>query len=106
MHGSLFLKKKMGRPNFQYIGERFQSLCELADSYGIRLTLENVHWCQYHEVGYAREMCIRDRACIGHAAVFGKPVLSIALLFVEDKRSVDGRRIVLAGCAAARLGLK
>ena len=41
-----------------------------------------------------------------HGAVFGKPVLSIALLFVEDKRSVDGRRIVLAGCAAARLGLK
>ena len=56
MHGALFLKKKAGRPNYQYIGERFQSLCALADSYGIRLTLENVHWCQYHEVGYAKNL--------------------------------------------------
>ncbi len=56
MHGSLFLKKKGFRPNFAYIGERFQKLCELADSYGVRLTLENVHWCQYHEVGYAKNL--------------------------------------------------
>lgn len=53
MHGSLFLKKKAFRPNYEAVGARFQSLCELAESYGVRLTLENVHWCQYHEAGFA-----------------------------------------------------
>ena len=56
MHGTLFLKQKNFRPNYQYVGERFCELCELADSYQVRLTLENVHWCQYHEVGFAKAL--------------------------------------------------
>lgn len=45
-------------------------------------------------------------AHVHYAAIFGKLILLIALLLMEGKGPMDGRRTVLAGCAAACLGLK
>lgn len=35
--------------NYSYVGERLNPLAELAKSYGIKLSYENVHWCWYAE---------------------------------------------------------
>jgi sugar phosphate isomerase/epimerase len=53
MHGIFHLKANSWAPNHERIGERFVALCKLAESFGVRLTLENVHWCMYAQSGLA-----------------------------------------------------
>ncbi len=56
MHG-IFRLKNGGRPmNYEQIGRRFVQLCELAASFGVCLTLENVHWCMYNLSGLAKTL--------------------------------------------------
>lgn len=48
MHGPAHVKHACKlNLNYEYIAERVLPLCELAKSYGIKLTWENVHWCWY-----------------------------------------------------------
>lgn len=50
MHGPAHVKRACKlNLNYEYIAERVLPLCELAKSYGIKLTWENVHWCWYAE---------------------------------------------------------
>lgn len=56
MHGPLRVNGKRTQWDPQETAERFARLCQMADARGVRLTLENVHWCLYHEPDYARRM--------------------------------------------------
>ena len=54
MHGLFHLKQTAMNPNFERWGQRLCELCEIASSFGVRLTLENVHWCMYARSGLAK----------------------------------------------------
>lgn len=56
MHGPLRVNGKRTQWDPQETAERFARLCGMADARGVQLTLENVHWCLYHEPDYARRM--------------------------------------------------
>lgn len=56
MHGPLRVNGKRTQWEPRETAERFAHLCRMADARGVRLTLENVHWCLYHEPDYARRM--------------------------------------------------
>lgn len=56
MHGPLRVNGKRTQWDPRETAERFAHLCQMADARGVRLTLENVHWCLYHEPDYARQM--------------------------------------------------
>ncbi len=53
MHGLFHLKRSAMNPNFERWGQRLSELCRIASSFGVRLTLENVHWCMYARNGLA-----------------------------------------------------
>ena len=48
MHGPAHVKRACNlNLNYKYIAERVLPLCDMAKSYDIKLTWENVHWCWY-----------------------------------------------------------
>ncbi len=48
MHGPAHVKRACNlNLNYEYIAEKVLPLCDMAESYGIKLTWENVHWCWY-----------------------------------------------------------
>lgn len=53
MHGTLNLKRNAGPPNYERTCEYLLPLVGLAAERGVRIALENVHWCMYHFPGYA-----------------------------------------------------
>ncbi len=53
MHGVFHLKRNVWQPSYERWGERLAQLCEMAASFGVKLTLENVHWCMYARSGLA-----------------------------------------------------
>lgn len=53
-HGPVYLKiaRKLNL-NMEFVGERLTHLANLAQSYGVALCYENVHWCWYNSPGFA-----------------------------------------------------
>ena len=48
MHGPAHVKRACSLDlNYEYIAEKTLPLCDMAKSYDIKLTWENVHWCWY-----------------------------------------------------------
>lgn len=62
MHGTQRLKRGIGEPRYERLGPHLCALSALADTYGVRLSLENVHYCTYANAGYAtkQEPYIKD----------------------------------------------
>lgn len=46
-HGPARLKNRKYTFNFQYLGNRIEELCKIANEYGINLSYENVHWAYF-----------------------------------------------------------
>lgn len=56
MHGPFYLKRTRPAPNYARLGDQLCELAQLAATYGVRLTLENVHWCLYAQSGMAQAL--------------------------------------------------
>ena len=56
MHGSFYLKRTRPALNYARLGEQLCELAQIASAYGVRLTLENVHWCTYANSGMAHAL--------------------------------------------------
>lgn len=56
MHGSFYLKRTRPATDYARLGDQLCGLAEIAATYGVRLTLENVHWCVYAQSGMARQL--------------------------------------------------
>ncbi len=56
MHGIFHLKSGRWQPDHARLGQRFAELSAMAASFGVRLTLENVHWCMYNQSGLAQTL--------------------------------------------------
>lgn len=55
-HGPVRLKDKEYVFDFVKIGDRINQLCEIAQTYGIRLSYENVHWTYFNTPDYFRRL--------------------------------------------------
>ncbi len=56
-HGAMYLKRaKTFRLDYEWVGERISLLAEQAKENQVKLAYENVHWCWYHEPGFAKEL--------------------------------------------------
>lgn len=53
MHGAAHLSGAAKNLEIYRIAPVFDRLCDLADAYDVRLTLENVSWCFFREPGFA-----------------------------------------------------
>lgn len=55
-HGPVRLKQKDYAFDFIKLGDRINQLCEIAQSYGVRLSYENVHWTYFNYPDYFRQL--------------------------------------------------
>ena len=53
-HGPLRLKRRNYVFDFSKYGDRVNKLCEIAESYGLRLSYENVHWSYFNYPDFFR----------------------------------------------------
>ncbi len=56
LHGKARLKKGSGFTNYSELGAYFKNVCDLAKSYSINVTLENVEWACYGKPGFFGEI--------------------------------------------------
>ncbi len=55
-HGPSRLKRRNYAFDFIKVGDRINALCEIAQSYGLRLSYENVHWTYFNYPDYFRQL--------------------------------------------------
>jgi sugar phosphate isomerase/epimerase len=57
MHGPAHVKRACPlNLNYEYVAKRVKPLAELAKSYGIKLSWENVHWCWYAQPDFPEKL--------------------------------------------------
>ena len=57
MHGPAHVKRACPlNLNYEYVAHRVNPLAQMAKSYGIKLSWENVHWCWYAQPDFSRKL--------------------------------------------------
>ena len=67
LHGRAYFKKRGPFEEYDHFAARLNEMCDLAETYGVSVCLENVYWCMYNRPGFfthLKDKCPKLRTCL------------------------------------------